>query len=284
MAWFFHSGLSYLLLTNSTKMKFFKYSFALLLTVFLIACSGGSSIDDPEPTIRTADDVINDFKNISLQPGVNDLKLETFVNGVYWNFRVIAPTNASESNKRPLVLTFHGASGGSETAHQHTDCYDEPGLAALNAYIISPNAGLGEWYDQENQQQVLALVDLAKTYWFVDSDKILATGYSNGGNASWFYADYYSDIFTAAIPMASSYNPERSDGTVPKIGIPLYVIHGGDDELFPASETQQFVDLSIAAGSNIEFVIAEGLTHFKPCEYVEHLKTAVTWLQTDVWN
>jgi len=265
-------------------MKLFKYTFVLFLSLFLVACNGSSTIDETDSNMRTADDVISDFQAITLQPGINDLKLETFVTGVYWDFRVIAPTDASESNKRPLVLTFHGASGGSPTAHKNTDCYDEPGLAALNAYIISPNAGQGEWYDQENQQQVLALLDLAKTFWFVDSDKILATGYSNGGNASWFYADYYGDLFTAAIPMASSYNPQRANGTVPKIDVPLYVIHGSDDELFPVSQTQQYVDLSIAAGSSIEFVIGEGLSHYKPCEYVEELKIAVDWVQTEVWD
>jgi dipeptidyl aminopeptidase/acylaminoacyl peptidase len=84
--------------------------------------------------------------------------------------------------------------------------------------------------------------------------------------------------------MASSYNPVEFDGTIPKIDVPLYVIHGEDDELFPVAETQAFVDQSRSAGSEIEFVIAPGLTHFKPCEYVDVLKTAVTWVATEIWN
>jgi predicted peptidase len=256
-----------------------------IIGLFLIfGCEGDAIVEEPEVKERTATDVINDFKSFAVNPGVNDFQLETLERGKFWNFRVIGPSSASENNKRPLVMTFHGASGGSSTAHQHTDCYDEPGLAVLDAYIIAPNAGAGEWYDQANQQQVLALLDLAKTNWHVDIEKILATGYSNGGNASWFYADFFSEQFTAAIPMASSYNPQRSDGTVPKINIPLYVIHGENDELFPVADTQSFVQQSKDAGSVIEFVIAPGLTHFKPCEYVEALKSGVSWVQNEVWN
>ena len=54
--------------------------------------------------------------------------------------------------------------------------------------------------------------------------------------------------------------------------------------LFPIETTKGYVDASIAAGSDIQFVTAEGLGHFEPCEYVPYLKEAVTWLETEVWN
>ena len=255
--------------------------FFLSLTV--ISCSKGTEPIE-EPKARTSEDIISDFKNLTVNVGVNDFKLETLQKNVFWSFRVLGPSNASENNKRPLVIDLHGASGGSSTAHQHSDCYAEDGLMALNAYVISPNAGTAEWYDQTNQQQILALLDLAKTNWHVDTNKVLVTGYSNGGNASWFYADFYPDKFTAAIAMASSYNPARSNGSISKIDIPLYVIHGSADELFPVAKTEEFVNASKTAGSTIEFVIADGLSHNKPCDYVEHLKDGVTWVLANAWN
>lgn len=255
-----------------------------LFVVFAVSCGGDSESDVPRDMERTADDVRSDFQKLEINPGINDVRLESLVKGVYWNFRVIAPTNSSPSNLRPLVIALHGASGGSPTAHLNTECYVEPGLAELDAFIISPNAGNDEWYDGTNQQQVLALVDLATSYWDIDSEKTMVMGYSNGGNASWFYADFYADFFSAAIAMASSYNPQRSDGTVPKIEVPMYVIHGSNDELFPVQVTTDFVDLSINAGSTIEYVIAEGLTHYKPCDYVSVLQDGVEWVLAEVWN
>jgi predicted peptidase len=264
------------------KTSFFKTAILIFGVFVFVGCDSGG--DDTVNQDRTVQDVIDDFKNLSIEPGINDISLESPEKGVYWNFRVIAPSDASSSNKRPLVIALHGASGGSATAHQQTACYVEPGLAALNAFIISPNAGLGEWFDQANQQQVIALLDLAKTFWDVDSSKVMVTGYSNGGNASWFYADFYPELFTASIAMASSYNPERSNGTTPQIDVPLYVIHGENDELFPLGITQEYVNKSVGAGTTIEFVVATGLTHYEPCSYVSYLQDAVTWVQANVWN
>ncbi len=256
----------------------------LLVTVSTILSCSKSNEAAPIPEARTAQDVIEDFQNLDVQPGINDFRLETLVSDTYWSFRVVAPADASTDNKRPLVIDLHGASGGSPTAHQNTECYVETGLQILDAFIISPNAGFDEWYDPTNQQQVIALVDLAKSNWHINSSQVIITGYSNGGNGSWFYADYYPELFSAAIPMASSYDPERSSGEVPEIEIPLYVIHGEDDELFPIEVTEAFVDKSIDAGSSIEFVIAPGLSHLDVCDYASYLADAATWVQTQIWN
>jgi len=265
-------------------MKVFKNYIVLLLVVFsLISCGGNN--DDSSAGDRTANDVRSDFQNLSIQPGINDLVLESIVEGVFWNFRIIAPSDASETNKRPLILNLHGgALNISPEAHKSTNCLAEPAFEKLNGYIISPNSDGHLWYEQQNQIQVSALIDLANSYLFVDENKVVVTGYSDGGTGSWFYAEYYPELFSAAIPMASSYNPEKSNGLVPKIHIPLYVIHGEKDVLFPLAQTEEWVNQSKNAGSNIEFVIASGLTHYEVCNYVGYLTTAANWLQNEVWS
>lgn len=111
---------------------------------------------------------------------------------------------------------------------------------------------------------MVGLVTLALKYWDIDPTKVVVLGYSNGGNGSWFYAETLPMLFSAGIPMASSYSTIGTDGQPRKIDIPLYVIHGENDELFPLAETQAWVNQSIEAGSFIEFVVAPGLTHNKP--------------------
>ncbi|MFH6767235.1 alpha/beta hydrolase-fold protein [Gaetbulibacter aquiaggeris] len=260
-----------------------KTLFLIIVFSTVFSCSGDKQEDIIILDSRTLEDVNEDFKNLDIQPGINDVSLESLVAGVYWNFRIIVPSDASETNKRPLVMALHGASGGSTTAHQTTGCYIEPGLEALNAFIISPNAGTEQWYSISNQIQVINLLTLAKSNFNIDDSKVLVTGYSNGGNASWLYADFFPQYFTAAIAMASSYNPRRADGSISKINIPLYVIHSNADELFPIGITEGFVNDSRGAGSDIEFVIADGLSHYAPCDYVSYLQDAVTWLQNQIW-
>jgi predicted peptidase len=180
-------------------------------------------------------------------------------------------------------MAFHGASNGDPNAHKTTECYIEPGFADLDAFIIHPNAGAFEWYEQQNQEKIQGLLSLATTFWPIDFGKIVATGYSNGGNASWLMAEVASNVFSASIPMASSYDISVTATTSRKMNIPMYVIHGENDELFPIEVTKKWVDESIEAGSDITFVQADNLTHFKPCDYVPYVKDAVIWLK-EIWK
>lgn len=262
----------------------------LLSLVFsMLSCGGGGddgpdNPPDPPDLPRSAQDVIDDFNNLTINIGTNDLVLESLVEGVFWNFRLIVPEGATAANKRPLVLRLHGAAqANSATAHQSTACLVEPGFEGKDVFILSPNSNGDLWYEQNNIVQVLALLDLTTSNLNVDSDKVVITGYSDGGNGSWFFAQYYETLFSAAIPMATSYDTASSSGAINKINVPLYVIHGSEDDLFPLETTQAFVDESIAAGSDITFVVADGLVHNEPCTYLDEFKEAVSWLETEVW-
>ncbi|WP_197505850.1 carboxylesterase family protein [Urechidicola croceus] len=268
-------------------MKYSKNIFKIFIGLFLIfnfnACSDSGDPVIPD-TPRTADDVREDFISLNISSGTSDHVLESTIDNVFWSFRTIVPEVASDSNKRPLIIRLHGgAQNVSENSHTSTSCLVEPGFEGMDAIIISPNSKGSLWFDQANQVQVLALVDLAKTYLPVDINKVVIMGYSDGGNGAWFYSQYYPDLFSAGIPMASSYDTETGNG-VEAIDIPLYVIHGSDDELFPIETTEEFVNESIAAGSDIQFITADGLTHYNSCDYVSYLQNAATWLTTTVWN
>jgi len=267
-------------------LKKFKILPAMLLLV-VISWSCGGDDDGPDPVLpRTAEDVRNDFKELALtiDVGVNDLSLESLLEGYYWHFRIIMPPGADLNNRRPLVLNLHGAAqSGSTEAHKSTDCLVTPAFEGKDVIVLSPNSKGMLWYEEANVVQVLALLDLVTESLPVDPNRIVVTGYSDGGNGSWFFAQFYPNIFSASIPMASSYNTKSSSGNINKIDVPLYVIHGENDELFPLEVTQEYVNESIQAGSDITFEVAPGLSHNEPCNYLDHLKDAVNWLEQEVW-
>ena len=257
------------------------YCYSILALGLLIVLASCNKEDDPQDRPVTTQSIQDEFLAIDLSPGVKDVKLEVGPN-IFYDFRVIIP-DVDLSRTWPLVMAFHGASGGDPEAHTTTGCYVEPGLKELDAFIIHPNAGFYEWYQDENQTKVQTLLSLATTYWPIDVSKILTMGYSNGGNASWLFAEVAPNVFSASMPIASSYDISETDSTSRKIEIPMYVIHGENDELFPIENTKKWVDESIAAGSDITFVQADSLSHFRPCDYVPYIKEAVEWLK-EVWE
>lgn len=266
-----------------TIKTLFSISFILIFSIVFLSLSSCNKNDETLiPYVRTYEDLVNDFKAIDISDGIIDVELRA-TSTITWSVRIISP-GITEGEKYPLVVTLHGAAAGNPNAHKSTACLVEPGLADLGAIIISPNGFLNFWHDGPNQQQVLTLVDLAMEYWPVDTARIAVQGYSNGGNGAWFYAETRPEIFTAAIPMASSYNTYDLDSVGRYIETPLYVIHGENDELFPLEDTQHWVSVTEAVGTNVTFVIADTLSHTQICDYTSYLQDAVIWLQNDVWN
>jgi len=264
-------------------MKIFKLIIGLFSFLILLNGCSSSSNDGSEPVGRTYEDIKTDFSQINFVTGNNDIILQN-LSGNTWDFRVIMPDVDFTNNKRPLVLTLHGcASCVTTDAHKSTACYVEDGYAILDPIILSPNSHQMQWFEFANQDQVLALIDLVTTFLPVDINKIVVEGYSDGGNAAWFFAETQSGIFSASVASASYYNT-TNNGVGRQIPIPMYVIHGENDELFPIADVQGWVQASIASGSDITFVTATGLTHPEPCNYVSYMQGAANWLLNTVWN
>ena len=263
-------------------MKNFSNLPVAILAALLLFTSTCTKEEEP-PKVRTLADVQEDFSNFDISAGIHDDSIE-YVNYKVWEFRIIAPETV-EGETYPLVIHLHGASGGADDPHKSTACYVEPGFEDIDAFILSPNGGDELWNHYGNQEMVVNLILLAKAYWPIDPDKIVVTGYSNGGNGAWFFGETQGpDLISAAIPMASSYTTISTDGSVRVMPIPMYCIHGENDELFPLEETEDWVNQTVDAGSDVTFVVATGLGHYEPCNYVDYLKDAVTWLTDEVWQ
>ena len=230
-------------------------------------------------------DTARSFEEIDITPGTTtDVVLEIPNPPYEYTFRVIIPQMIDEVNGNPLVLSLHGGvGGGSREAHKSTQCI-EPALESINAFVISPNADRVYWYEYYNQEKIVRILQMAIKNWPTNTSKLVITGYSDGGNGTWFFAEVFPYAFSAGIALSSSYNTLTADGNGRKISTPLYVIHSSGDELFPLDSTRYWVNKSIDAGSDITFVVADGLSHYKPCDYTGHFENAIKWLTDNVWK
>ncbi len=207
------------------------------------------------------------FMTIDTSAGTRNISLEGTL-GKVWEMRVQFPKKKSGS--KTLVIALHWAGG--EVYEEYSKCLAEPGLADLDAVVIVPDGEGVLWTAMYNEKKVMKLVELAKRYWNIDQENVIVTGYSNGGIGSWFFADRYPKVFSAAIPIASIYTLEE------EIKIPMYVIHGEKDELFEVGETENLVNNAQKLGSKIKYRRVPEFTHYMACDYVEELKLASTWV------
>jgi poly(3-hydroxybutyrate) depolymerase len=213
-----------------------------------------------------------DLKSIQLEPGISQVSVN--VDGKDRDLVVSVPEGPKPW---PLVLFLHGAKGAS-SSKKIVRCLIDPGLESVSPLVIAPASEKGEWWTNEDAGYVLGVVQAALRDWPVRADRVVVTGYSNGGIGAWAYARLYPDSFSAAIPIASN------DTIIGETPVPVFAIHGSYDELFPLEPVQANVDKLKKAGFDVTLTVRNRAKHMDPCKYADEVEQAAAWLTNSAWK
>jgi predicted peptidase len=179
----------------------------------------------------------------------------------------------------PLVLALHygydGAKPDPYTGKGLIEAF-RPGLSGLNAVVLAPDALGGDWTDARNEQAAVWLTTSALKSYQIDAKKVVITGFSLGGEGTWFIGSRHQDLFTGAIPVAAPVAGGDEPWT-----IPVYVIHSDKDEVVSYNSAKRHAEALKAKGTKLEFKTVSGLSHYKTGAYAAHLTDAVKWLQAE---
>jgi predicted peptidase len=201
-------------------------------------------------------------------PGVGNVK-----------YTLEVPASYDGKTPVPLVLVLHYGYDGPKpalyTGKEMIDAF-RSGLSGLNAILLAPDALGGSWTDAKNEQAAVWLTQSATKTYAIDPKKVVITGYSLGGEGTWFIGSRHQDLFTAAIPVAAPV-AGSDDGWK----IPVYVIHSDKDDVVAYSSAKKHADAVKAKGAKLEFKTVSGLTHYKTGAYGPYLGDAVKWLQAE---
>ncbi len=181
----------------------------------------------------------------------------------------------------PLILALHYAGHGTPYyGRTILEQLVEPALRDLGAVIVAPDCTAASWSDLQSEAAVLSLLDFVSNSYNVDTERVIVTGYSMGGNGAWYLAARNPDRFSAAVVMSGW--PPAEIGQV-EWQVPVYVIHSRDDELMPLEPTQYAVNTLAEQGVDIESSFLDGITHFETYRFIEPLSSTVPWIK-GIWN
>ena len=160
-------------------------------------------------------------------------------------YRVHVPKKYDAANPTPVVVVFHGGGGNPESMVRLTGMNaksDEAGFIVVYPYGsgLDPERGLtfngGGCCGYAMQRKIddigftrAMLDDLAKVA-NVDTNRVFATGLSNGGIMSHYVASELSDRIAAVAPVGG---PLMMDAPNAKRPVPVMHFHGTGDEFAP---------------------------------------------------
>ena len=215
------------------------------------------------------------------QPAANDTGVFHVDNepGSRGGFSLYVPEYYTSDRAWPLVVALHGGAGNGR-GFLWSWLRDARSFGAI---LVAPTATGSTWAlmgDDADTPNLLRILDEVRGRYRIDKRRLLLTGMSDGGTFSYVSGLVASSPFTHLAPVAATFHPlmaEMADAERLR-ELPVFIVHGRLDWMFPVQVARQTRDLLSAAGAQVTYRELDDLSHCYPREMnAEILK----WLRDD---
>jgi len=187
-------------------------------------------------------------------------------------FSVYVPEYYDAAQAYPLVVALHGGSGHGQS-FLWTWLRDARSRGAI---LLSPSSQGTTWSladPQIDQASLDSMVQQVCQRWRVDDGRILLTGMSDGGTFCYLSGLRDGGPFTHLAPISASFHPFLLEGCSGERlnGLPVYLVHGALDWMFPVDVARLARDTLAAAGAALTYREIADLSHTYPREENQHI-------------
>ena len=195
-------------------------------------------------------------------------------------YALYVPRAYSADRAWPLVVFLHGrgesGADGSKQIAQGLPSAVQWDAARWPTLVLAPQKPDedGEW--EQHEAAVMAILELVRQEYRVDSDRIALTGMSQGGHGTWVLGARHPELWSALVPVCGYAGARRGAAgpglappfeggpeelSAPLAGVPVWAFHGEDDDIVPAAETRAMAAAITAAGGTVEATVYPGVNH-----------------------
>ncbi|MEE2776319.1 MAG: PHB depolymerase family esterase [Acidobacteriota bacterium] len=185
--------------------------------------------------------------------------------GTRGGFTLYVPEYYTAERSWPLVVALHGGSG-----HGADFVWSWLGEARSRGMIVLSPTAQGDTWSMFSPSldggAIEAMVENVSRRWSVDAERILLTGMSDGGTFSLIAGFHETSPFTHLAPMCGVLPPLSVEARERVAGLPIYLVHGTLDWMFPAEVARMANDELSRLGAAITYREIADLSHTYPRE------------------
>jgi phospholipase/carboxylesterase len=182
-------------------------------------------------------------------------------------FSLYVPEYYTPDHAFPLVMALHGGSGNGR-GFLWSWLRDARSFGAI---VVAPTATGSTWSlmgEDTDTSNLVRILDSVRSRWNIDPAKLLLTGMSDGGTFCYVTGLESASPFTHLAPVAATFHPlmaEMADAERLR-GLPVYLVHGRLDWMFPVQVARQTREVLSAAGADVTYREIDDLSHCYPRE------------------
>ena len=182
-------------------------------------------------------------------------------------FSVYVPEDYEPSRQYPLVMALHGGAG-----HGRLFLWSWLREVRGRGVILAAPTAIGDTWSLMDPPldsgNLLLVVEQINQRWGLDTSRLLLTGMSDGGTFCYVTGLESASPFTHLAPVAATFHPlmaEMADAERLR-RLPVYLVHGKLDWMFPVQVARQTRGLLSAAGADVTYRELDDLSHTYPRE------------------
>jgi len=135
--------------------------------------------------------------------------------------------------------------------------------------VVAPTATGDTWSLMEpdvDAQHLSRVLEHVAAKWQVDRSRLLLSGMSDGGTFTLLSGIDEHSPFTHLAPVAASFHPLLLTMAQPQrmLKLPVYLVHGARDWMFPVSVARSAYGALDAAGARVMYREIDDLSHAYP--------------------
>ena len=187
-------------------------------------------------------------------------------------FSLYVPEYYDAATAWPLVVAMHGGSGNGGAF-----LWSWVREARTRGFVvIAPTAIGATWSLMEpdvDGPSIDRMVEHVAAQWNIDATRQLLTGMSDGGTFSYVLGLRAGCRFTHLAPIAAAFHPMlMSFADADRVrGLPIHIVHGVQDWMFPPELARSAERTLAAAGANVVYREIADLSHTYPRDENGHI-------------
>jgi phospholipase/carboxylesterase len=180
-------------------------------------------------------------------------------------FSMYVPEDYDPARSYPLLMALHGGSG-----HGRLFLWTWVREArSRGVIVVAPTATGGTWSLMEpdvDSKHLVRVLDHVAANCQIDRSHLLLTGMSDGGTFTLLSGIDEDSPFTHLAPVAASFHPLLMTMAQPQrmLNLPVYLVHGARDWMFPVSAARSAYGALDAAGARVVYREIDDLSHAYP--------------------
>jgi hypothetical protein len=182
------------------------------------------------------------------------------IGGTAFPYKLDVPENYDPARKYQVRVQLHGGVGRPDAAPR------AGGIGALagaeQIYVLPTAWAAAEWWTDVQLTNLHEILDSVKRSYNVDENRVVLSGVSDGGTATYYFAMRDTTPFASFLPLNGALavlrnRSMRIDGELSAnnmLNKPLFVVNGGRDPLYPAAEVEPFIEHLIKGGVPLTYL------------------------------